>query len=235
MKKDKALLPRLYVYQSENCEILAQFLKFRGFEVQCTNESNALPLLGNGYDAYIMDYVKTKNGPNLSLLQELRRNKASKNAPVLMLSAFCVSKFAIQAYEAGADDYIARPCNYEVLICKIKALLKRCEYSPEVVKNEYIIGSYVLDTQSCTLTNKFECVEITPREAKILAILAKYKNELVPISTFMRIFWDGSYDFWSKRSLDVYMCYLRKRLRMEPSVCIITIPKQGYKLVTAAE
>ena len=230
---DRITKPKILIYQADDCKVLAEYLEFRNFEVTVADNSDIMARLSIKYDLYILDHYKSKYIADLTLLKTLR--KVNKDALIIMVSDLSKFQFIAQAYTAGADDYIIKPYNYEILVYKIKALLNRSTIEAEVIKGIYMVGSYTLDVAANILYNVNEEIVISPRESNVLALLIKYKNKILPTSVLMRELWNNENTYWTRRSLDVLICHLRNALKMDDSVAITTIRKVGYSLVTRVD
>ena len=121
--KDAISQPKILVYQDENCDVMVDYLTFYGFDIITSNEDNIVSKIKDGgYDLCILSHYKSAIIGNLSLLKILR--KTDKLTPVIMVSDLSKYQFIIEAYDEGADDYIIRPYNLEILVRKINLILK---------------------------------------------------------------------------------------------------------------
>lgn len=222
-------LPKILVYQDEDCSILVDYLTFCGFSVINTSEGNVLEKLREGnYDLCILSHFKANIPGDLKLLQYLR--KINKKMPVIFVSALFDYSYIIEAFNSGVDDYVVRPYNLEELICRIKALLKRCGVKVRGIEQAYKIGNYILDTEIGILKLGSMEIRLTAKENKTLALLCAYKNELLSKEILLRDIWKDD-NYFNKRSLDVHICNLRKYLNQDNRIKINTIRGLGYSLV----
>jgi len=109
-----------------------------------------------------------------------------------------------QGYEIGADDYIVKPFDSEVLILKIKAILSRSKHEEAEPKPKLTIGEYVFNTELRTITKNEEQIKLTPKEARLLELLYNYKDGLLPREKALTEIW-GTNDYFTARSMDVYV------------------------------
>lgn len=223
------LLPRILVYQNEDCSIMTEYLEFYGFEVIQSSDSDILEKIRDkNYDLCILDHYKANELNQLQLLRELR--KSDKKTPAIIVSDQARYERVIEAFNSEADDYIIRPYNLEEFICRIKAVLKRCGIKTRAIELSYKIGNYTLDTEKAELTIGNVKTKLTNKENKVLSLLCAYKNDILPKKLLMQQIWKDD-NYFNKRSLDVHMCMLRNYLKMDKRISIETKRGLGYSLV----
>lgn len=221
-------LPRILVYQDEDCSILVDYLVFYGFKVINTSEENVLKKLREGnYDLCILSHFKANIPGDLKLLHFLR--KINKKMPVIFVSDLFDYSYIIEAFNSGADDYVVRPYNLEELICRVKALLKRCGVKVRSIERAYRIGNYTFDTEANILKLGSAEIKLTAKESKTLALLCAYKDELLSKEILLHSIWKDN-NYFNKRSLDVHICHLRNYLNQDSRIKIDTIRGLGYSL-----
>lgn len=226
-------LPRILIYQDEDCSTLAEYLEFYGFKVISTSEENVLGKLQEGYyDLCILGHFKANIPGDLRLLHFLR--KISTEIPVIFISDLSDYPYIIEAFNKGADDYVVRPYNLEELICRINALLKRYNIKTRNIDSFYKIGDYEFDTKANTLTLNSLEIKLTIRESKVLALLCAYKDEILLKTLLLRMAWKDD-NYFNKRSLDVHICHLRKYLSRDKRIKIDTVRNVGYALTVSDE
>jgi len=139
----------------------------------------------------------------------------------------------IQGYKLGADDYISKPFDSELLLLKIKAILKRNQElnSKEEEQFEFKIGQYAFNSRLRTLTKGSEATHtLSPKENELLHMLCEHKNDLLPREVALKKIW-GSDTYFNGRSMDVYIAKLRKYLKDDPNIEIVNIHGNGFRLV----
>lgn len=226
-------LPRILVYQDEDCSVMTDYLQFYGFEVITSTEADILhKMKEKNYDLCILGHYKTSLPGDLRLLKTLR--KTDRKTPVIMVSDQSRYEFIIDAFDAEADDYIIRPYNLEELIRRIKAILRRCGVKVRAIELSYKIGNYTFDTEKNILSINGVETKLTNKESKTLSLLCAYKNEILPKKILMQQVWADD-NYFNKRSLDVHMCLLRNYLKMDKRLVIETKRGIGYSLVVNEE
>lgn len=229
MNEQKIGLPRILVYQDEDCSIMTEYLGFYGFDVDTSTEENILnKIKEKNYDLCILGHYKANLPGDLRLLKALR--KTDQKTPAIIVSNLSTYEFILDAFDAGADDYIIRPYNLEELIRRIKAILKRCGIRVRAIELSYKIGNYVFDTEKNTLSINGIETKLTNKESKTLSLLCAYKNEILPKKILMQQIWTDD-NYFNRRSLDVHMCYLRNHLKLDKNIDIKTKRGIGYSLV----
>ena len=230
MKNNKSVLPRILIYQDEDCKILVDYLVYNGFQIITSTEDNILSKIREkNYDLCILSHYKTTDvSMRLKPLKFLR--KSDNKIPVIMVSDKARYDYVIEAFDEGADDYIIRPYNIEELIRRIKAVLKRCGIRVRNIEPSYEIGDYIFNTVNKVLTIGDVETQLNNRLNQVLALLCAYKNEILPKEILMQQVWSDD-NYFNKRSLDVHICLLRNMLKMDSRVVIETIRGVGYSLV----
>ena len=137
----------------------------------------------------------------------------------------------IKGYKLGADDYITKPFDSELLLFKIKAILKRNEeQNKEVANVEYYLGKYHFIPKLRELSIGEQKVTLSPKENELLKMLSEYKNDLLQRELALKKIW-GNDNYFNGRSMDVYIAKLRKYLKEDPNVEIVNIHGNGFRLI----
>jgi DNA-binding response OmpR family regulator len=153
--------------------------------------------------------------------------------PLFFLSAKTMKEDILKGYKLGADDYITKPFDSEVLLMKIKAILKRNEESKTETENlEFDLGAYHFNPKLRQLTISEKTQTLSPKESELLRMLCEYKNDLLPRDAALKKIW-GSDTYFNGRSMDVYIAKLRKYLKEDSKVEIVNIHGNGFRLVVA--
>lgn len=226
----KLALPRILIYQDEDCKILVDYLAYNGFQVITSTENDILiKIREKNYDLCILSHYKTTDASmRLKPLKFLR--KSDDKTPVIMVSDKARYEYVIEAFDEGADDYVIRPYNIEELIRRIKAVLKRCGVRVRGIEPSYEIGDYLFNTVDKILTIGDVKTRLNNKQSQVLALLCAYKNEILSNKILMQQVWTDD-NYFNKRSLDVIICMLRNMLKMDSRVAIETIRGVGYSLV----
>ena len=213
--------------------ILRDYLRLNDFEV--TLARNGMEgfekFKKDYYDLIILDVMMPyKDG--FTLAKEIRAR--NKQVPLIFLTAKTLKEDMLKGYQLGADDYVNKPFDSEVLLYKIKALLNRriqpvVEEKPEAFN--FQIGDFKFDSKLRQLYFKKEApVKLSPKESKLLKMLAVYKNDLMPREKALTKIWQDD-NYFTSRSMDVYIAKLRKLLQRDDKVKIVNIHGAGFRLV----
>ena len=151
--------------------------------------------------------------------------------PLIFLTAKTLKADIIQGYKIGADDYITKPFDSELLIYKIKAILNRNQGDEnEDIKDEFEIGSYKFVPRLRTLTSGADEYKLSPKESDLLKLLCESGEEVLPRTKALKIIW-GDDNFYTTRSMDVYITKLRKYLKKDSTIKIENIHGSGFRLL----
>ncbi|MBK8609842.1 MAG: response regulator transcription factor [Chitinophagaceae bacterium] len=180
------------------------------------------------FDLCLLD-VMMPNMDGFTLAEEIR--DVNPDVPLFFLSAKTMKDDIIQGYKLGADDYITKPFDSEVLLHKIKAILKRNEeLHREEANAEYDLGQYHFNPRLRELSIGDKMQTLSPKENELLKMLSEYKNDLLSREIALKKIW-GSDTYFNGRSMDVYIAKLRKYLREDPAIEIVNIHGNGFRLV----
>lgn len=222
---------RILIYQKDGTKELVEYLDYYKYRAVIADDNTILQKIKeHDYDLCLLDHCAWTED-SLSLLKAIRL--ADDKAPVIMVSENFDYASVIKAFDEGVDDYVIRPYNLEELIRRIKAVMRRCNARTRKTEGFYMIGKYLFDVKSCKLKqNTFE-IKLIKREAKILALLCAYQNDVLPKNILLQEIW-GESNYYNKRSLDLYICNLRKYLKDDPSIAIETKRGLGYSLTVSS-
>ena len=182
------------------------------------------------YDLCILDVMMPRKD-GFSLAQDIR--VTNKEVPIIFLTAKTLKEDVLRGYSVGADDYLNKPFDSEVLLYKIKAILQRKETdsSPESEQFEFTVGSLLFNSKLRHLSTKEgEPIKLSPKESKLLRMLAMHKNDLMPRELALTKIWRDD-NYFTSRSMDVYIAKLRKYLKVDDKVEILNIHGEGFRLV----
>ncbi len=180
------------------------------------------------YDICLLD-VMMPNMDGFTLAEEIR--DIDPDVPLFFLSAKTMKDDIIQGYKLGADDYITKPFDSEVLLLKIKAILKRNEEMNRESENlEFDLGRYHFNPKLRELSHDGTMQTLSPKENELLKMLAEHKNDLLTRERALKKIW-GSDTYFNGRSMDVYIAKLRKYLKDDDKIEIVNIHGNGFRLV----
>ena len=184
----------------------------------------------DNYHLCILDVMMPyKDG--FTLAKEIREKNTE--VPIIFLTAKTMKEDVIKGYKAGADDYLNKPFDSEVLLMKIKAIMLR-KVKESVVDSavfEFKIGAFSLNSKLRMLHfNDEEPVKLSPKENQLLRLLALHENDLMSRELALTKIWRDD-NYFTSRSMDVYIAKLRKYLKKDTNVEVLNIHGEGFRLV----
>jgi len=212
--------------------ILRDFLKMNDYEVV---------LAKNGMEGFekfkkfefnlcILDVMMPyKDG--FTLAAEIKN--ISPDSPIIFLTAKSMKEDVLKGYKIGADDYLKKPFDSDVLLFKIKAILKRNAILSlkESDETEYYFSSFYFNSKLRHLKFREEpFVKLSPKENLLLKLLVTHINDLMPRELALTRIWHDD-NYFTSRSMDVYIAKLRKQLQKDSKVSINNIHGEGFRLI----
>ncbi|MFC3561512.1 response regulator transcription factor [Pedobacter jamesrossensis] len=213
-------------------EIVKETLELKGFEVIHTQTASATisKYHSSKPNILVLD-VMLPDGDGFSIAKQIRQTDTQ--TPIIFLTSKSLPSDVVTGFESGGNDYLKKPFSIEELSIRIKALLSqnRLVFSPSMEKKQPIkIGNYSFLYPEGILTLNGTQRVLTNREAEILQMLLLNRDNMLARNTILNTLWNYN-DYFSGRSLDVFIAKLRKYLKNDASIFIISIRGQGYKLV----
>lgn len=187
------------------------------------------------YDVCILDVMMPyKDG--FTLAREIRQQ--NQHVPIIFLTAKTMKEDVLEGYKAGADDYLNKPFDSEVLLVKIKTILERKSINNQSVQSkqfEFEIGNFQLNSKLRFLSySGEEPIKLSPKENELLKLLALHLNDLMPRELALTQIWRDD-NYFTSRSMDVYIAKLRKYLKRDEKVEILNIHGEGFRLVVNSD
>ncbi len=208
--------------------VLKSYLEINDFEVDWIDDGQiALDhFRKNNFDICILD-VMLPHIDGFTIAAEIR--KINAEIPIIFLTAKNLREDILKGYKTGADDYITKPFDTEVLIFKLKAILKRQSGILSKESDFYQIGNYMFDYKLRTIEHDQLKQKLSPKEAELLKMLCDNQNELLPRESALKKIW-GDDGYFTTRSMDVYLTKLRKLFTEDPAIEIRNIHGSGFML-----
>ncbi|MCP2029801.1 DNA-binding response OmpR family regulator [Flavobacterium sp. HSC-32F16] len=208
--------------------ILKQYLELHQFEViWAENGEIALNYFKNQtFDICILDVMMPKLD-GFSLAEEIVT--INPEIPFIFLTARKLKEDKIIGLKLGADDYIAKPFEVDELVLRLQNILKRIEQKRTLEGNNTIeIGSYIFDNERLTLNNKNHIQQLTEKEACLIEYLYLNHNQLLKRDQILMSVWKKD-DYFSGRSMDVFISRLRKYFNSDPKIKIESVRNIGLE------
>lgn len=209
-------------------DFIRQTLEAEGFELEVEQEGFAAysKALKNTYDLIILDLMLPgKDG--LSILTDLRQNKI--NTPILILTALSDTEDRVKGLNLGADDYLGKPFNYEELIARVKAIIRRKNLNSNDIFIEF--ENIKLNTQKRYVLKNGSMIELTIKEFELLEYLMRNQNTIIERNTITSEVWNTKSE-GDTNLVDVYIKRLRSKIgkSINNKPIIKSIRGVGYSL-----
>jgi DNA-binding response OmpR family regulator len=207
--------------------VLRDYLSLNGYKVLLSEdgEHGASAFETGKFDLVITDVMMPyKDG--FTLAEEIR--KINADVPLIFLTARSQKEDVLRGYRTGADDYIPKPFDSEVLLYKIKAVLSR-KQNNRASQHTFTLGKFTFDSTQRLLTGGENPEKLSPRESELLQMLAAFANQVLPRQEALKKIW-GDDSYFNARSMDVYVTRLRRKLKSDPRIQIETVYGTGFKL-----
>jgi two-component system, OmpR family, response regulator len=208
--------------------VLKSYLELNDYSVDWVDDGKyAVEHFRKGaFDICILD-VMLPHVDGFTIADEIR--KINSMVPIIFLTAKKLKEDVLKGYGSGGDDYVTKPFDTEILLAKIKAILARRDYQSGT-KDIFEIGKFVFNARLRTLTSGDDEKKLSPKESQLLELLALNPNELISREMALKKIW-GADDYFTARSMDVYITKLRKFLSEDPKLNIKNIHGAGFQLV----
>ena len=209
--------------------LLKDYLVMNGFLVtHCEDGTQGLQAFrSETFNLCILDIMMPKKD-GFTLSAEIK--SINKAVPLIFLTARSMRDDIIKGYTIGADDYIIKPFDSEVLLFKIRAILNRHTLTVGNTDQQHSIGSFQFNAKLRNLKNaKGSEVKLSPKEAELLNLLCQHKNDVLPREKALKQIWKED-NYFTGRSMDVYIVKLRKYLLPDTSIEISNLHGNGYSL-----
>ncbi|MGQ1786387.1 MULTISPECIES: response regulator transcription factor [unclassified Saccharicrinis] len=209
--------------------VMKSYLEINGFEVTWVKDgNNALRTFLTGhFDICILD-VMLPNVDGFTIGREIKAKE--EEIPLIFLTAKTLKEDILEGFGIGADDYVTKPFDSEILIAKINAILNRSSNKEgENTPSLFQLGRIEFNFELRTLTSPDTVNQLSPKEAELLKMLCLDLNKVMPREKALKSIW-GENSYFTTRSMDVYITKLRKYLKEEPRLEIVNIHGSGYLL-----
>jgi len=215
--------------------VIQDNLRSNGYKVTlCPNGDIALKTFaGEKFDLCILDVMMPKKD-GFAVAETIR--DVNKDIPIVFLTAKTMQTDKVKGFTLGADDYITKPFDFQEFILRIESILRRSQLVAENIDEKienYSIGAYNFDVKNQVLIHPKENKKLTKKETRILSFLCENINDIASRELILKSIW-GNDDYFSGRSLDVFISKLRKYLAADKNIQITNIHGVGFKLEVKA-
>jgi two-component system, OmpR family, response regulator len=211
--------------------ILKSYLELADYEVmlKMDGKQGLSAFRTHPFDLCILDIMMPEMD-GFTLAREIR--KLNAKVPMIFLTAKTLKEDVLEGFRIGADDFLTKPFDSEVLLYKIAAILKRHAMATDAKDQpqSYQVGKFQFDTRLRILRFGNLTQSLSPKESELLKMLCSAKDGILTRQNALQQIW-GKEDYFTTRSMDVFLARLRKYLKPDPSIEIINIHGNGFRLV----
>ncbi|MFN8279988.1 MAG: response regulator transcription factor [Saprospiraceae bacterium] len=222
-------------------DVLRSYLEMHNYEVDLAVDGidGFEKFRRSPYDLCILDVMMPRKD-GFTLAKDIR----SKNSdvPIIFLTAKTLKEDVVEGFKIGADDYVTKPFNSEELLYRVQAILKRSHKSSDEQQNEqeeYSVGKFIFNyplrvlylRQQDQISNK---VKLSPKEAMLLKMFCEHRNKVLLRSEALTKIW-GEDNYFTARSMDVFITKIRKYLADDPDIEISNIHGNGFRMIIRGE
>lgn len=220
-------------------DVLRSYLEMHEYDVTlATDGEMGYSAFQKGeFDLCIFDVMMPKKD-GFTLGKEVR--ELDKEVPLIFLTAKTLKEDVLEGFKIGADDYISKPFNSEELLYRVQAILKRSAKAPDPKEDikEFEFGKYHFNYPLRILSynggkEKSED-KLSPKEAHLLRLFCIYLNDVLPRSIALTKIW-GEDNYFTARSMDVFVTKLRKYISKDEDLEIVNIHGNGFRLIDRSE
>ena len=214
-------------------ELLAHYLKAEGFAVDAAEDGRKglERLRAETYQLVVLD-LQLPGVDGLSLCTEIRRDRRTKDVPVVMLTARGDEADRIVGLEMGADDYVVKPFSPKELVARVRALFRRLERKPDD-ETPLVRGALEVDRLRHVVRYDGQPVHLTAKEFALLVALLEAQGRVLSRQALLEDVWGYSYSEGT-RTVDVHVRRLREKVPgLAPA--IVTVKSLGYRLLRDEE
>lgn len=210
--------------------VLKDYLAINNFEVKLATDGElGLQAFKEAeYDLCILDVMMPKKD-GFTLAGEIK--EIDKNIPIIFLTAKNLREDILKGYQIGADDYITKPFDTELLLYKIKVILSRSTNLLEGENQEKFSFSEIeFDSMFRQLKVAGNNYKLSPKENELFKLLCIHRTDFMPRELALKKIWKKE-NYFTARSMDVYIAKLRKLLKDDDRVEIVNVHGEGFRLL----
>ncbi len=209
--------------------VVNDLLEMEGYQVRWEKDGEAGAKTYSDFQPHlsVLDIMlPMKDGYTLG--SEIKATNAQ--SPIIFLTARGMESDRVKGFQTGADDYITKPFSNQEFLLRVKAVLSRCYPNTEgQVQNTFKIGLFEFEPNNLLLKNDTEEKRLTQKESDVLKLLCQNQGETVKRELILSSVW-GNADYFTGRSLDVFISKLRKYLKADSSIQIENVHGVGFRL-----
>ncbi|MBN9787001.1 phosphate regulon transcriptional regulatory protein PhoB [Pseudonocardia sp. TMWB2A] len=223
--------PKLLLVEDDSA--LAELLEFRfqneGYEVFCTGNGDEALLLSSEHqpDLVLLDWM-IEGTSGIEVCRRMRRDKATANVPIIMLTARDTEDDRVRGLDIGADDYVSKPFSPRELMARVSSIMRRVR--PALAGEILTVRDLVLDAGAHRVTRAGQAINLGPTEFRLLRHFMENPTRVFSRGQLLDAVWGNDSDI-ELRTVDVHIRRLRKAINLpgmdDP---IRTVRSAGYAL-----
>ncbi|WP_027391103.1 MULTISPECIES: response regulator transcription factor [Aquimarina] len=205
--------------------ILKQYLELHGYSVVWAQDGKeALQVFSEKqFDICVFDVMMPKMD-GFTLAEKVI--EINPEVPFVFLTAKKMKEDKIRGLKLGADDYIVKPFEADILVLRLQNILKRSQRIETIREEVITIGNYKFEATNHCLTLHGERQKLTEKETVLIQYLYDHKNTMIKRENLLKDVW-GNDDFFSGRSMDVFISRLRKYFKQDNKIKIESVRGVG--------
>ena len=211
--------------------VMRDYLAMNGYQVElCVDGNKGWNRFSNDtFDLCILDVMMPERD-GFSLAEDIR--KVNPSVPLIFLTAKTMKEDVLKGYSIGADDYVNKPFDPEILLQKLKVLVRRAggTIASDSLREEFEIGRFHFNHRLRELRNHDQVQKLSPRESELLQLLCTYMNDVLPREVALKKIWNED-NYFTARSMDVFMTRIRKILKADPDIEIVNVHGNGFRML----
>jgi two-component system, OmpR family, response regulator VicR len=211
--------------------LIEEHLCLQGYEVvRCVDGEEGLKrFAADQFDLCLVDVMMPKLD-GFAFAENVRCRDVE--TPIMFLTARSLKEDKIKGFKIGCDDYLTKPFSIEELLLRIQAILKRTHNgtTEKALPTPFQLGKYVFDYRRQLLVLKSKQYKLTFKEAELLRLFCLNLNQTLEREVALKQIW-GEDNYFNSRSMDVFISRLRKYLKDDPRVEILSVHGAGFRLV----
>jgi two-component system OmpR family response regulator len=212
-------------------ELLQMALRYEGWEIRTAASGTEALRVAKDFrpDAVVLDIML----PDMDGLAVMHRLRADADTPVLFLTAKDAVADRVAGLTAGGDDYVTKPFSLEEVVARLRSLVRRALAAGNASANRLVVGDLVMDEDSHEVRRGGVEINLTATEFELLRYLMRNPKRVLSKTQILDRVW--KYDFGGQANVvEIYICYLRKKIDAGRTPMIHTLRGAGYVLKPAA-
>src|SRR6266699_1704653 len=229
---NRSTTPVLVIDDEESIiDLIKLGLKYEGFEVVAAGDGEeGIAIAQRTNPLFIILDWMLPDMDGLEVCRRLRTNPTTRDIPILLLTAKDEVGSRVEGLNTGADDYLTKPFDFDELVARIRAILRRLNHNSATEKSHILqVGDLQLNTATHEVTRQGRLIDLTVTEYNLLQLFMNHQGLALDRQTILNQVW--GYDFLGETNIiEVYVRYLREKIEDSPSSprYIQTIRGVGY-------